>query len=67
MEHGRIGSLRLVPDAEGDRRLAVVRLEGGRAMAPVTLLEAAGRISRALREMGVTDVSFEVAPAATEE
>jgi|GEM_PF-6549067 len=35
-------------------------------MEPATLLETAGRISQALRHMGVTDVTFEVVPAETE-
>jgi hypothetical protein len=61
----RIESLRLGSGPEEDRRLAVVRLQGGAKMEPVSVLETAGRISQALRHMGVTDVTFEVVPAET--
>jgi len=66
MNQDHIESLRLGSGPEEDRRLAVVRLQGGAGVEPATLLETAGRISQALRRMGVTDVTFEVVPAETE-
>jgi len=65
VNQAHIESLRLGSGPK-DRRLAVVRLQGGAGMEPVTLLETAGRISQALRQMGVTDVTFEVVSAETE-
>lgn len=66
MSEDHIESLRLGSGLEDDRRLAVVRLQGAAGMSPATVLETAGRISQALRHMGVTDVTVEVVPPEAE-